>query len=168
MEDLRHDLPRAYDLAAASRQGDGHLAPPRLAGKLVYHQLCLLIEGEGLQGEHLPALFQPGEAENVAHQIHQALALVADLAGEASHILRPCQAVADELGEADDGGEGRLELVAHVGRELPPQAILPVVLGVEILHLPPDLPVLLRQAPHHGLELVLHVPLVGAGEVDSV
>ena len=98
----------------------------------------------------------------------RALALVADLAGKASHILRPCQAVADELGEADDGGEGRLELVAHVGRELPPQAILPVVLGVEILHLPPDLPVLLRQAPHHGLELVLHVPLVGAGEVDSV
>ena len=111
---------------------------------------------------------QMGQLDDVVHQPQHPAGLAVDLLPEGGHVLGPGQPGLDHLGVARNAGQRRLELVAHVGRELPPQAILPVVLGVEILHLPPDLPVLLRQTPHHGLELVLHVPLVGAGEVDSV
>ena len=42
-------------------------------------------------------------------------------------VLRPDQPVPDDLGEAGDGGQGGLQLMADIGGEFPPE---PVLLGV--------------------------------------
>ena len=59
------------------------------------------------------ALVELGQADDIADQSDEALRLGVDVPGEVLHVLRLCDAVADELGKAGDGRQRRAQLVGR-------------------------------------------------------
>ena len=96
------------------------------------------------------------------------MGFIVNLAGKALHILRLCHPFSDDLSIAGDGGQGRFQLVRHVGGELSAQLVLLLVRLTQRLHLVLDLLVLSADAPHQGAQLRIHVPLVWILQADAV
>ena len=107
-------------------------------------------------------LVKLGEHEYVAHQAGEAPRVVVYAAGKALHVLRAADAVADELRGARDAGDGRLELVGDVGRELSAH-VVGVLDGAHALK---ELAALLVQTAHQGLQLLVGGAGVRPGGVD--
>ena len=107
-------------------------------------------------------LVETGEREDVAHEHGQAMGVLVDPPGEPLDVLGPGDAVANELGRALDGGDGRLELVRHVGGEVAPH-VGGVLDGVHALH---ELLVLLVEAAHERVELLVGRNAVAGRRVD--
>ena len=67
---------------------------------------------------------QLAQLDDVGHQRLQAGGLGADAPGEYGHILRLGHAGFDQLGVTGNAGERGFQLVAHVGGEFPPHALV--------------------------------------------
>ena len=148
IDDLLHDLGHAPHQGPVAPQLGGHLLPLGRRGQLLQHGPCLPVQVHGLPLAQAAALVQTGELDDVVHQPDEPLGLPVDVPGEVGDVLRLHQAVAQDLRRAQDGGQGRLQLVGDVGGELPPQP-LPLLLLRHIQnhqHRAGDLPVLLHRA----------------------
>lgn len=78
-------------------------------------------------------VLHPGEVDQLLHQVRQPGRLHLHPAGEALHGLRVVRGPHDRLGQQGQRTDGRLQLVAHIGDEVPPDGLDPPGLG-EVLH----------------------------------
>ena len=68
-------------------------------------------------GEVCRAFVQPRQLDDIVDKVDQPPGLAIDIAGELLHLFLGYHALLHQLGKARDGGQRRLELVRHVGRE---------------------------------------------------
>ena len=163
----QHPLGGAYHNRPALCRNRDRL-PLRRQPKSLGHLTAELIEVDLRLGQGAVRLLQPGELDDVPHQVLQPLRLVVDPRGKARDVLRAGNPLAHQLGIAGDGGQRGLELVGDVGGELLAHAVLPPVLLGEQLHLAADLAVLLVDARDERAQLGVDRPLVRPLQVDRV
>ena len=126
---LLHHRGQALDGPVVPGQRQLHLVLPGGGLEAVLHGAGQVQQIDLLPLQAAAPLVQPGQVENVLHQADEPLALLVDVGGEAPDVLLLHQTVLHDLGHAGDGGEGGLQLVGHVGGELPAHLLRLLPLG---------------------------------------
>jgi hypothetical protein len=131
---------------AVPLQADGALGGER-AGE-VEHLGHDEIDGDRLEREGEPARLDAGDVQHLVDQAEQVAAAAEDLPGPGTLSLGGPRIHRQDLGEAEDGVEGRAQLVGHAGEELALRLVRALQLAVLLLDLAEEARILDRD---HGL-----------------
>ena len=122
-------LLNAFNHSVLAGQGQRDILFLRNRPQALDHLAGQRVQVDRRFGEVRRAFVQPRQLDDIVDKVDQPPGLAIDIAGELLHLFLGHHALLHQLGKARDGGQRRLELVRHVGREFPAQRLALLTFG---------------------------------------